>query len=271
MPELPDVECLKQYLRSTSLRKKILDVECRDGQLLVGVKPDRLRRRLVGRAFRTVSRRGKFLIVQVDRLREKLIFHFGMTGDLHYVNQRSDETGLDRFTRAVFKFENGRELRWINPRKLGRIYLVKDLRLVPLLRDLGPDPLTVSQRSFLRLLQKHERKNIKAFILDQRAIAGIGNVYADEILFRGCLSPQRKLRTLSPTAKVGLFRSMREVLREAVQRRPPMGMLYGALWLLPERRGAMRCPRDRGHRLTRGRVAGRTTVYCPFCQPNGFV
>lgn len=271
MPELPDVECLKYYLQSTSLRKKITDVACRDARLLYGVRPDRLRRKLVGRSFQNVSRRGKFLIVQIERRAEKLIFHFGMTGDLHYVRQGREETGLDRFTRTVFRFENGRELRWINPRKLGRIYMLKDPKRIPLLRDLGPEPLTLSRRSFLRLLRKHEEKNVKAFLLDQRALAGIGNVYADEILFRGRISPRRKLKTLSPVEKIDLFLSMREVLLEAVQRRPPMGMLYGAFWLLPERRGAMRCPRDGKHRLMRRRIAGRTTVCCPSCQPAGSV
>lgn len=271
MPELPDVECLRHYLQSTSLRKKITDVECRDARLLYGVNPERLRRKLVGGSFQKVSRRGKFLLVQIDRSGEKLIFHFGMTGDLHYVRQRREETGLDRFTRTVFRFENGHELRWINPRKLGRIYMLKEPDRIPLLRDLGPEPLTLSRALFLRLLRKHKEKNVKAFVLDQRALAGIGNVYADEVLFRGCISPRRKLKTLSPMEKIRLFRSMREVLREAVQRRPPMGMLYGAFWLLPERRGAMRCPRDGRHRLIRRKVAGRTTVYCPLCQPVGTV
>lgn len=271
MPELPDVECLKHYLKSTSLRKKMTDVECRDARLLCGVNPEQLKRKLVGRSFQKVSRRGKFLIVQIDRHAEKLIFHFGMTGDLHYVPQRREETGLDRFTRTVFRFENGRELRWINPRKLGRIYMLEDPKLIPLLRDLGPEPLTLSRGLFLRLLRKHEEKNVKAFMLDQRTLAGIGNVYADEILFRGGVSPRRKLKTLSPMEKVDLFHSMREVLREAVHRRPPMGMLYGAFWLLPERRSAMRCPRDGKHRLIRQRIVGRTTVYCPSCQPIGSV
>jgi formamidopyrimidine-DNA glycosylase len=270
MPELPDVECLRHYFKRTSLGKKITDVECRDARLLSGVKPERLRRRLLGRSFQKVSRRGKFLIVQIDRPGEKLIFHFGMTGDLHYVRQGREETGLDRFTRTVFRFKNQCELRWINPRKLGRIYMPVDSKLVPLLGDLGPEPLTLSRRLFLQLIRKHDEKNVKAFMLDQRTLAGIGNVYADEILFRGRISPQRKLKTLSTAEKVDLFRSMREVLREAVQRRPPMGMLYGAFWLLPERKRAVRCPRDGRHRLIRQKIVGRTTVYCPSCQPIGF-
>ncbi len=149
--------------------------------------------------------------------------------------------------------------------------MLEDPKLIPLLRDLGPEPSTLSRESFLWLLRKHQEKNVKAFMLDQRAIAGIGNVYADEILFRGRISPRRKLKTLSPVEKIDLFCSMREVLREAVQKRPPMGMLYGAFWLLPERRGAMRCPRDGKHRLIRERIIGRTTVYCPSCQRIGSV
>ncbi|MDP6559581.1 MAG: DNA-formamidopyrimidine glycosylase family protein, partial [Candidatus Binatia bacterium] len=201
-----------------------------------------------------------------DQIPEKLLFHFGMTGDLHYVKQGREEASLDRFTRLVLRFDNGYELRWMNMRKLGKVYLVKDPNLIPLLKDLGPEPLTFSERSFVGLLKHQGEKGIKAFSLDQRGIAGIGNVYGDEILFGSRIASRCKMKTLFLEDRVRLYESVAEVVREAIRRRSPTGMLYGAFWLLPERVGMMRGPRDCRHRLRREAVAGRTAVYCPVYQ-----
>lgn len=270
MPELPDVESLKIYVRSTSLHKRIADVECRDQQLLKGAGASTLKKKLVGRTFRSVFRRGKFLIVEIGGIPEKLVIHFGMTGDLHHVKQGQEEIGQDRFTRLVWKFANGFELRWMNMRKLGKVYLLTQIEKIPLIREMGPEPLTLSQRAFLRVLHQHRDRGLKAFFLDQRAIAGIGNVYADEILFRAGLAPYRKVKTLSTADRIHLHEAMRNVLQEAIRVRPPRGMLFGAWWLIPhrDREGVMRCPRNGRHRLKRETIAGRTAVYCPICQPH---
>lgn len=270
MPELPDIESFKSYVKSTSLHKQITDVECREQHVLKGIGGGALKKKLVGKRFRGVSRRGKFLILEIDRIAERLVFHFGMTGDLHYVKQGREEIGQDRFTRLVFKFANGFELRWMNMRKLGKVYLVKELEKIPLIREMGPEPLTLPQRAFLRLLHQRGEQKLKAFFLDQRAIAGIGNVYADEILFRAGLAPHRKVKTLSTAERIHLYQEMRDVLREAIRIRPPRGMLFGAWWLIPQRdrEGALRCPRNGRHRLKRETIAGRTALYCPTCQPH---
>ncbi len=270
MPELPDIESFKIYVKSTSLHKRITDVECREERVLKGPGANALKNKLVGRSFRDVSRRGKFLILEIGGIPEKLVFHFGMTGDMHYVKQGREEIGQDRFSRLVFKFANGFELRWMNMRKLGKVYLVKELEEIPLMREIGPEPLTLSQRAFLHLLHKRRERRLKAFFLDQRAIAGIGNVYADEILFRAGLAPHRKVKTLSSAERIQLYGEMLDVLREAIRIRPPRGMLFGAWWLIPhrDREGEMRCPRNRRHRLKRETIAGRTALYCPVCQPD---
>lgn len=271
MPELPDLESFKIYVKGTSLHKRITAIECRDARALRGVGVKALKKKLIGRSFRGAFRRGKFLILEVGEIPEKLIFHFGMTGDLHYVRQGREEIGQDRFTRLLFKFANGFELRWMNMRKLGKVYLVKELQEIPLMREMGPEPLTLSPQAFLRLLHQRRAQQLKAFFLDQRAIAGIGNVYADEILFRAGLAPHRKVQTLSSAERVQLYGEMLDVLREAIRVRPPRGMLFGAWWLIPHRdkKGeGRRCPRNRRHRLKRETIAGRTAVYCPICQPH---
>lgn len=265
MPELPDVEGFKEYFKDTSLNKKITEIECQAKGLIKGITFQRFKARLIGRRFRDAWRRGKFLIIELGGIPERLIIHFGMTGNFHNARQGATRNGKDRFTRLVFRFENGYELRWLNMRKLGGVYLVKDPQDIGLIREMGPEPLELAKPDFLELLEKHRTKNVKAFFLDQRDIAGVGNIYSDEILFRARISPHRKINTLSPAEKEGLYRVMRRVLRDAIKVRPPSGR-FGWHWLLFHRGRDMRCPRDKTHSLKREIIAGRATVFCPGCQ-----
>lgn len=257
MPELPDVESFKRYFKKTSLNQKIVGVE--------GGGKD-FKRKLIGKSFKDAWRRGKFLIIEFKEIPEKVVMHFGMTGDLHYVKQGAEKTGEDRFTRFTFKFANGYELRWLNMRKFGKVYLVRNPKEVKLIREMGPEPLELSKKEFFKLLKEQRDKNIKAFLLDQRDIAGIGNVYSDEMLFRAKIDPHRDIETFTNSEKEKLYQSMIEVLKEAIQVRPPRGMLFGAFWLLPHRRGDMKCPRNKNHQLKRETIAGRAAIYCPICQ-----
>jgi len=197
MPELPDVENFKKYFKRTSLNKKIAEVECSAKELIKNIGFGEFRKKLLGRKFKEAWRRGKFLIVEIAGIPEKLIIHFGMTGDLHYVKQGAEKTGEDRFTRLAIKFSNGYELRWLNQRKLGKIYLVKEPSEVELLREMGPEPLPMKQKEFLGLLEKYQDKNIKAFFLDQTIIAGIGNIYSDEMLFQSGISPLLRIQNIN--------------------------------------------------------------------------
>ena len=266
MPELPDVESFKKYFQRTSLKKKIIDVEGESKVLVRKIAFQDFKKKLVGESFKKAWRRGKFLIVEIKGIPEKLVIHFGMTGDLHYVKQDNEKEGEDRFARLIFKFDNGYELRWLNMRKFGRVYLVRDLNKIGLIKEMGAEPLKISKAQFLELLNKNKEKNIKAFLMDQREIAGIGNVYSDEILFRSRINPQKDVKSLDKIEKEKLFDKMKEVLKEAIQIRPPTGMLFGANWLLAHRRGDMRCPIDRNHRLKKETIAGRSAVYCPIHQ-----
>ena len=137
MPELPDVESFKTYFKESSLDKVIADVQCSCKDLIRNINFKDLRHKLIGKSFRDAWRRGKFLICEIKDIPEKLIFHFGMTGDLHYVKQNTEE---DRFARLVIKFENEYELRWLSIRKLGKIYLVKDPEEIKLIKEMGPEP-----------------------------------------------------------------------------------------------------------------------------------
>ncbi|MCK4355138.1 Fpg/Nei family DNA glycosylase [Candidatus Parcubacteria bacterium] len=269
MPELPDVENFKVYFRRNGLNKKITAIECSTPSLIKEVRFSDFKKKLMEKKFKDVRRRGKFLIIDIARIPEKLIIHFGMTGGLSYAEQDTERKGRDRFSRLIFKFDNNEELRWLNVRKLGKIYLKKDPESVELIKELGPEPLQISERQFFELLRKCQNKNIKAFLLDQRNIAGIGNIYSDEILFRAKINPHRIIETLSKIEKQNLYQGTINALREAIEIRPSYGM-YGIRfetdWLLSHRHKDMECPRNKNHKLKREIIAGRAAIYCPICQ-----
>ncbi|MFQ6115418.1 MAG: DNA-formamidopyrimidine glycosylase family protein, partial [bacterium] len=191
----------------------------------------------------------------------KLVFHFGMTGSLHYTKTGSEK---DKSAQLVFEFADGYELRWLCLRKLGKVYLVEDINQIKLLKQMGPEPSQLPKGDFFGLLEEHSRKGVKAFLLDQRDIAGIGNIYSDEILFRAKVNPRRKIKTLTDKQREKLFREMNHVLEKAA------GFLakgqFPKSWLLPSRRVSWKCPRNKGHELKREIIAGRSAIYCPICQ-----
>jgi formamidopyrimidine-DNA glycosylase len=262
MPELPDVECFKSYFQRTSLNKKIVKIEAPAKELIKKCKFEDFQRKLVGKKFKRVWRRGKFMIVEIEGLPEKLIFHFGMTGDLKYRRKDAPRTGEDRFSRLIFRFENGWELRWINIRKFGKVWLLKDPTEIPLIKKMGPEPLEFKKEEFLRLLKLHSQKNLKAFLLDQKDIAGIGNIYSDEILFQAKISPHRKIESLSKKEKEILFKKMRSVLKKAV---PLLWTEFPKSWLIWHREDKI-CPQNKNHHLIREIIAGRAAIWCPKCQ-----
>lgn len=261
MPELPEVENFKSYFRRTSLKKQISDVESRAKGLIKKITFDDFKKKLKGKSFRDARRRGKFLIVNVGGLKEKLIFHFGMTGNFEYLKQDSEEND---FAKVVFKFKNGYELRWLNFRKLGKVYLVKDLDEVDLLKKMGPEPLLLSKEEFLDLLEKHKRKNIKSFLMSQNLIAGIGNIYSDEIMFKANMNPHNKIDKLTDKEKEELYNQMKKVLKKAIEIGPPQGK-FPSSWLISYRKEGERCPIC-GSKIKKEKIAGRSAYFCLKCQ-----
>lgn len=265
MPELPDVESFKRYFENTSLNKRIVDIECNSKDLIKDIGFARFKQRLIGKRFQGASRRGKFLIIHIKGIPEKLILHFGMTGDLYYEKKNAKKSRRNRFSRLAFKFKNGDVLHWLNMRKFGKVYLVREPEEIDLIKEMGPEPLELSRVDFFRLLNERGDKNIKAFLLEQRDIAGIGNIYSDEILFRSQISPYRKIKTLNSHQKAKIYRAMIRVLKSAIK---IMGSPeeFGPSWLLSHRGEDMKCPKNKNHRLMKEMIAGRAAIYCPVCQ-----
>jgi formamidopyrimidine-DNA glycosylase len=259
MPELPEVETFKRYLDSTSLHQRITGVAVRDAYVLKRVSPRELARRLKGRRFENSRRHGKHLFVRAgDELWLRL--HFGMTGWLQYL-KRDEET--PNTARVLFGFANNRRLAFDDQRKFGEIELVTDVDEFLQTRCIGPDVLDVGLSEFKTIFRSHHGA-VKAILLNQQLISGIGNLYADEILFRARMQPATAAASLSDKDLRVLFLATRYVLEKAIALKTDFNRLPKT-WLLPHRGKHGRCPRC-GRALKSATIAGRTSWFCAHCQ-----
>ena len=251
MPELPEVETFKRYLDGTSLHQRITNVEVRDAYVLKSVSARELARRLKGRRFEHSHRHGKHLFVRIgDEL--WLRVHFGMTGSFEYLN-RDDMP--PKAARVIFHFARSR-LAFDDQRKFGEIELIKDVDEFLQTRGLGPDALKISLSQFKAIVGKH-RGAVKAILLNQRLIAGIGNLYADEILFRARMHPASDPARLRDKDLMRLFRATLCVLEKAIALKTDFNRLPKS-WLLTHREKRGRCPRC-GCALKSATIGGRTS------------
>lgn len=264
MPELPEVENLKQYFKSTCLHQKISDVEAKTRSLIEKASFADFRDTLYGKSFSNAWRRGKFMIAELDRDPHKVVFHFGMTGNLQYgkVDNLSNED--IEYSQVTFRFADDYTLLWVNIRKFGRIYLVKDINEIKTLREMGPEALEISEQDFLDLLIAHGNKNIKAFLMDQSDIAGIGNEYSNEILFQAEIDPHAEIQGLSEDDRRKIYSIMRRYLEKAIELKPPE-VDFPDSWLLSHH-DDMKCPKNSRHDLEKETIAGRSALYCPLHQ-----
>src|SRR5437899_385956 len=227
MPELPDVETFKRYLQATSLHQRIVDVDVRSAYVLKRVSGRELARRLKGRSFESTRRHGKHLFVRADR-DFWLRLHFGMTGSLRYLKNREK---APPHTRVLFVFAKDYRLAFDDQRKFGEVGLVNEVDEFLKKRALGPDALDVDISQFKDILAKH-RGAVKSILMNQRLIAGIGNIYADEILFHARLHPATEIAGLGHKTLTKLFRATRHVLEKAIHYQADADRMPKS-WLLP--------------------------------------
>jgi formamidopyrimidine-DNA glycosylase len=259
MPELPDVEGFRRYLARHAEGQRIVAVHVPDRQIVRNRTPQALGRTLRGTKFATPTRHGKWLIAPIGDETSELLLHFGMTGLLSWSDGGEDR---HRHDRVIFVCERG-ELRYNNMRRFGGVWLARDARE----RDqvtgpLGPDAAAITREEFDQLLSGR-RGGAKAALMDQRLLAGVGNLLSDEILWRARIHPE------TPVAKLlaGRRRRLYDALHAAVTESIRYGRVpHGHRWLTRVRddRGG-RCPRC-ATALRRATVAGRTACWCPRCQ-----
>ena len=272
MPELPEVETIRRGLERRLTGRTItgLGIPPDPGKpvpVIKGVDEAAFREGVVGARVEGVSRRGKFLVLHLDT-GSMLVVHLRMTGALLF-----PEAPEDRFVRAVFSFDDGTEMRFSDLRKFGGLWLVEDLSNVT--ADLGPEPLSEGFSAELLAQTVAGRKApVKSIILDQRRIAGIGNIYADEACFAAWIDPRRLGATLSDGEVKALHAAIRDVLMA--------GLDYGGASFRDYRNtggnvGSMqkhvkvfrRTGKDCytcGTPIERVKVGGRSTHFCPMCQ-----
>jgi formamidopyrimidine-DNA glycosylase len=262
MPELPDVEVFRKYIDATSLHKKVVAVSVRSSDVTASTSIHEIEAQVKGRAFAETSRYGKYLLVSLDDEETTMVVHFGMTGDLAYYKHDKDRPA---YTKALFTFANGYHLAYIAPRKLGNLRLVKDVARFIAAKQLGPDALdpAFTQDQFIDLLAGR-RGMIKSALMDQSLLAGIGNVYSDEILFQVRVHPRTPVHALDTACMKHIFDTMHDVLETAIEcgadpDRFPDG------YITPRRHEDGDCPAC-GGKLEEVDVAGRSAYFCPSCQ-----
>lgn len=263
MPELPDVEIFKRYVNSTSLHQRIESVEVRNGKIL-GVSARELQSTLKGRRFESTRRHGKNLFVGLDG-GGWLLMHFGMTGSLKYFKDMDQDPPHDRF---LISFENHYHLAFDCQRMLGKVDLVEDLEKFVREKKLGPDPLELALASFRERFEGR-KGSVKSALMNQKIVAGVGNIYSDEILFQARLHPGTRIEQLDDATLKKLFEETRRVLKMAIERgADPQGLPDH--FLLSHRLEGEKCPRGNGE-IRKLKAAGRTAYYCPACQPKANV
>jgi formamidopyrimidine-DNA glycosylase len=214
MPELPEVETIVRDIRPALLGRRIVRAELSHADVLRGVSRRRLIRRLQGATIRDVTRRAKHAVIGLDGLR--LIVQPGMTGSL--VVHKRPVTG-DEAQYAVLRagLDNGRELVYRDVRRLGSLLLLDDRQWARYSDAIGPEPMdemfTAEQ---LGLALRRSRQAVKKVIMDQKALAGVGNIYANEALFAAGIDPSKPARQLTPDQHVRLHREIRRILGQAI-------------------------------------------------------
>jgi formamidopyrimidine-DNA glycosylase len=275
VPELPEVETIRARLEPALVGRRIERVDIADPRLTRPEPPEAVAAELAGERIRALDRRGKYLVVVFESGR-RLLIHLGMTGNL----QHPAEGGLaaDPYRRAVVRLDDGSDVAYRDVRRFGTWTLLELEQFEEYLtvRRLGREPL---ERDFTSRALAHalegRRAPIKAALLDQRAAAGIGNIYADEALWRACIHPLRPSGTITPEEVGALRKGIRQALEMGIARqgaslrdyRDPSGArgrmqdefrVYGR-----EGEPCARC----GTPIEKIRAAGRGTWYCPTCQP----
>ena len=272
MPEMPEVETIARRLRRSLVGKRIAEVDLSGLPLRKPVE-DSFRLQLPGRSIRGVRRRGKYLVIELEPPLFWLI-HLGMSGRICF----GSTTGqVEKHTQAVIRFSDASELHYNDHRRFGllAVYEVHDLRQIPEIRRLGVDPLNRRfQAAWLLQQLARCRQEIKSFLLDQQKIAGLGNIYVCEALYRARIHPARRCYTLTLAEAGRLVRAIQKVLRIAIRHRGTSFSDFmdsdgqageNQRYLRVFQREGKRCARCRTE-ILRLRQGNRSSFFCPLCQ-----
>ncbi len=257
MPELPDVEVVVKRIRGKLLNRCISSVTIFDRTLT----SESIIRTVKGKKIEGISRRGKYILFLLND-RNTLIIHLRMTGELLI---KKPDAELSKHTRLIIFLDGDRELRFVDPRRLGKLFFIEnmDFQGIPGLRLMGPEPLSedFTLQTFHTRLKKRGGR-IKSILMDQHFIAGIGNIYGDEILFQSGIRPSRKAFDLSEEEIGRLYHTIRSVLKKAIEHDADLSEMKD--WFIHGRREGL-CIKCR-KKLERVMIQGRYSYFCEICQ-----
>jgi len=274
MPELPEVETIRRGLEPYLKGKTISGISIYNSTILLP-EPETFESVLPGLNILALNRKGKYLIMELSD-DWRLVIHLRMTGKLLWIEQAS--TPMPPHTHVVLNFPDQKQLRFNDVRRFGRWWLVPKASLSEIsgLASLGPEPIQADFNAQLlnQQLAKRHKAKIKPVLLDQRVVAGLGNIYVDEALFLAGIHPLRTVESLSPQEIDALVSATRQVLNDSIQRRGTSFRDYldglaqkgeNQNYLNVFQQEGNPCP-NCGALIKREKIGGRSSFFCPNCQ-----
>lgn len=274
MPELPEVETIRRQLEPALEGRRIDSVEVLDARWVAPATPHAFVDRLNRRRIERVARRGKYLVLELDD-DSALVLHLRMTGNLLLLPP--DHELPDNHLRGMLRLDDGSLLAFVDPRRFGTAEVLSNRRAVDdyFAARLGPEPFDAAfTGAYLHHVTRRRTTPIKALLLDQRHVAGVGNIYADEALFRAGIAPHRRAGRLTRRQCDALRDAIRDALAAGIDAKgasiDDFRDVYGTQGsfqdrFLVHRREGLPCP-ECGNPIVKRRIAGRGTYYCPRCQ-----
>lgn len=273
MPEMPEVETIRRTLVDQVSGRRIQEVEFLLSRLIKWPSAGEFQAVVTNKTIVTLTRRGKYLLFHLDD-GQFMVVHLRMTGRLHYISPGME---MDKFTRIIFKLDNGDMLLYADTRTLGTLYLLppEELWRISGLANMGPEPLSTefSLEYFTDMLKKRHG-NIKAVLLNQKYIGGLGNIYVDESMAIAGIHPERIASHLADSEVEKLFHAINKVISD--------GIIHGGTTFRDYRDGRGKAGSHQHHLTVYGRkaapciacgtsivwksIAGRGTHFCPECQ-----
>ncbi len=272
MPELPEVETVKETLKRLVIGKKIIGVTVNYSNIIEYPNVQLFKKEIINQTINDIKRRGKWLLFDLDNY--YLLSHLRMEGRYFYKNKNDEHL---KHEHVIFNFSDETELRYLDSRKFGKMHLLekKDAYNQKPLNELGLEPwddnLTIS---YLKEKYKNKKIPIKTVILDQSIIVGIGNIYADEILFLSNINPLKKASLLNDDELLNIIKYTKEILEKAILNGGTTIRSYESSEgvhgkfqqnLLVHNRENENCPNCK-NKIIKIKVGGRGTYYCPSCQ-----
>ncbi|MBW6441014.1 bifunctional DNA-formamidopyrimidine glycosylase/DNA-(apurinic or apyrimidinic site) lyase [Patescibacteria group bacterium] len=277
MPELPEVETIRRDLEKKIIGKKIIDINVIQKKSLKNSSTE-FTKNLKNNSIKSISRKGKLLIFEIKEKKKYLLVHLRMTGQLLYFQAKKE---ADKNTRIIITFENNSKLFFNDTRRFGYLKITTTKEKNATLEKMGIDILdkNFTQENLKALLQ-NKRRNLKSILLDQKILAGIGNIYADEICFDAKLRPDAKIETLNDKTVKKLYNSIRKIISLAVKNRGTTISDYVdssgkngnfSKLLNVYQREKKVCRNCHQKSIKKIKVASRSTRYCENCQKRYFL